>query len=429
MEHVIIGAGPAGVIAAETLRKAQPDAAITIIGDELETPYSRMALPYYLVNKISEEGMYLRKRRDHYRERNIQLRHSRASALDRGAKQLTLSDGGTVNYDKLLIATGAQPVAPPIAGIDDLPNVHTCWTVADGRAIAAKAQPNTHVVLLGAGFIGCIILEALVHRGVLLTVVEMDDRMVPRMMDHAAAAMLRQWCQSKGVTVQVSTRIEAIEANATGTLSLRSANGDTITADMVIQATGVKPRLDFLDGSGLAHGYGIRVNDQLRTNDPDIYAAGDVAEGKDFSTGGYAVQAIQPTAVEHGRIAGINMAAGAVRHPGSVNMNVLDTIGLISCSFGLWDGVDGGACAVLEDRRRYRYLNLQFQDDRLVGASSLGLTDHVGVIRGIIQSRMRLGVWAKRLQDNPTRLMEAYIARTQAIGGNANAFAQAALAH
>ena len=147
-----------------------------------------------------------------------------------------------------------------------------------------------------------------------------------------------------------------------------------------------------------------------------MYAAGDCAQGKDFSTGGYSVQAIQPTAVEHGKLAASNMVRGpAEGHRGQVNMNVLDTMGLISSSFGMWMGVDGGDDVERVDQDRYRYINLQFEEDRLVGASALGVTDHVGVIRGMIQSETRLGDWKKKLVDDPTRLMEAYLASTQAL--------------
>jgi len=100
-------------------------------------------------------------------------------------------------------------------------------------------------------------------------------------------------------------------------------------------------------------------------------------------------------------------------------MNVLDTMGLISSSFGLWMGVDGGDSTELHDAERFRYLNLQFQDDRLIGASSLGLTEHIGIIRGLIQTRLPLQDWKPRLMNDPTRLMEAYLASTQAIGYNA----------
>ena len=113
------------------------------------------------------------------------------------------------------------------------------------------------------------------------------------------------------------------------------------------------------------------------------------------------------------------MAGHDSRHQGSVNMNVLDTMGLISSSYGLWMGVDGGESAELNDPERYRYLCLQFEDDILVGAQSLGLTQHVGVLRGLIQTRLKLGKWKQHLLKDPTRIMEAYLANTQAIGHNA----------
>jgi NAD(P)H-nitrite reductase large subunit len=145
-----------------------------------------------------------------------------------------------------------------------------------------------------------------------------------------------------------------------------------------------------------------------------------VAQGKDFSTGGFNVQAIQPTAVEHGRIAARNMVQGHDHvHRGSVNMNVLDTLGLISSSFAMWMGVDGGDNAEVCDPNRFRYVNLQFKDDILVGASTLGLTEHVGVVRGLIESKVKLDGWKDKLKQDPTRLMEAYIASTQALGHNA----------
>ena len=179
MRHIIIGAGPSGVVAAETLRKADPAAEILLIGDEPEPPYSRMAIPYYLHNKVGEEGTYLRSP-SHYEEQNINYISQRVLFIDTDKKALSLADNSTLDYDKLLIATGSHPVSPPIEGID-LPKVHSCWTLEDARQIASLAKDNSNVVLMGAGFIGCIILESLVLRGVNLSVIEMGDRMVPRM--------------------------------------------------------------------------------------------------------------------------------------------------------------------------------------------------------------------------------------------------------
>ena len=279
--------------------------------------------------------------------------------------------------------------------------MHSCWTLEDGRNIAKNAAAGADVVLMGAGFIGCIILESLAERGVNLTVIEMEDRMVPRMMDQTAGNLIKQWCLDKGVNVLTSTRVEAIEQDGAARLSVQLDNGDRLGADVVISATGVRANTRFLDGSGIDTDFGVLVNDRLQSSHPDVYAAGDVCQGKDFSTAEYSVQAIQPTAADHGRIAAMNMSGRDTRHQGSVNMNVLDTMGLVSTSYGLWMGVDGGESVALVDAERYRYISLQFQEDVLVGAQALGLTNHVGVLRGLIQTKLKLGKWKEHLLQDP----------------------------
>lgn len=429
MHHIIIGAGPAGVIAAETLRKTDPQATVTLVGDEPEPPYSRMAIPYLLNASIAEEGTHLRHDPDHYRKLSIDVRQERVTAVDSVNRRLTLKGGDSLSYDRLLIATGSRPLSPPVTGID-LPGVHHCWTLADARQILKRATPHAKVVLIGAGFIGSIILEALAERGVDLTVVEMGDRMVPRMMDQTAGNLIKRWCEAKGVTVHTSTRVTAIEP-AKGPSGLQRLlhtvglgpqeapaqalrvildNGQELEAVLVISAAGVRPNIDFLKGSGVETELGVLVNRQLQSSVPEIYAAGDAAQGIDFSTGGHEVHAIQPTATEHGRIAALNMAGVPATFQGSFNMNVLDTLGLVATSFGLWMGVAGGDSVELSDPDRFRYLRLEFQDDVLVGANSLGLTQHVGVLRGLIQSKVPLGEWKDRLMRDPSRLMEAYLA-------------------
>lgn len=417
MQHVIIGAGPAGVIAAETLRKIDPSSSVKLIGDEPEPPYSRMALPYYLIERIGEEGTYLRKNNSHFKDKGIEVINDRVTRIDTNKKTVTTEKGNEISFDKLLIASGSHPVKPPIPGMD-LSGVHPCWTLEDGRNIAKKAKPGANVVLMGAGFIGCIILEALATSGANLTVIEMEDRMVPRMMNQTAGNLIKKWCQEKGVNVHTSTKVEEI-AQAGDKLKVKLDNGETLDADIVISATGVKSNIQFLEGSGIETNFGILVNEYMQTNHPDVYAAGDVCQGKDFSTGEYSVQAIQPTAADHGRIAAMNMAGKKLRHQGSVNMNVLDTLGLISSSYGLWMGVKGGDSVELNDPERYRYISLQFDNDVLVGAQALGLTEHVGVLRGLIQTKLPLGKWKDHLMKDPTRLMEAYLGATQSIGHNA----------
>jgi NADPH-dependent 2,4-dienoyl-CoA reductase/sulfur reductase-like enzyme len=407
MQHVIIGNGPAGVIAADTIRQADPNATITLLGDEPEPPYGRMAIPYYLEGKIDEAGTYLRRDPAHFDQQRIEIKNARVTAVDTSASELALDDGATLGFDHLLIATGARPNRPPIPGIDD-PRVQTCWTMADARAIAERASEGSEVVLLGAGFIGCIVLEALAKRGVKLTVVEMAERMVARMLDANAGGLLQEWCEQHGVSVRTGNSVTGIEGGDDA-LGVQLDDGSVLPAQLLILAAGVHSNIDFLDGSGIETDQGILVDEFLHTSKPGIYAAGDVAQGRDFSTGNRMVHAIQPVAADQGRCAAMNMAIHPTAYPGGLAMNVLDTLGLVSCSFGAWDGVDGGDSAEVLDRDRFRYLNLQFADDRLVGATGLGLTQHVGALRGLIQSRHRLGVWKTRLQNDPTRVMEALV--------------------
>ncbi len=412
MKHVIVGAGPAGVIAAETLRGLDADAEITLIGDEPEPPYSRMAIPYVLTGKIDEPGTYLRKEEGHFERLGIEIIQGRVEKLQPGSNELTV--GGKAfqpGYDRLLIATGSRPVKPPIPGLD-LAGIHHCWTLEDSRRIVELATAGTKVVLLGAGFIGCIILEALVERGVELTVVEMGDRMVPRMMNQVAGNMIRRWCENKGVTVHTGTRADGVEKAGDG-LKVLLSDGQAVDAGLVVVATGVAPNIEFLEGSGIETETGVLVNERLETSAAGVYAAGDVAEGFDFSTGARAVQAIQPTAADHARMAALNMAGADTPFPGSLGMNVLDTLGLVSTSFGLWDGVGGGERAERADEENFRYVSLEFDEDQLVGTITVGRTEHVGALRGLIQTGARLGSWKQRLMEDPNRIMEAYVATVQ----------------
>jgi NADPH-dependent 2,4-dienoyl-CoA reductase/sulfur reductase-like enzyme len=425
--HVILGAGPAGVIAAETIRKHAPDDHITLVGDEPEPPYSRMAIPYLLIGKVGESGTYLRHSARHFESLRIEGRRTRARGIDVKSRQVQLADGSTLPFDTLLIATGSQPVRPPIPGMN-LPGVHSCWTLADARAIAERAAEGSRVLLMGAGFIGCIVMDPLATRGVKLSIVEMGDRMVPRMMGPAAGGMIKRWCESKGVKVYTSTRVESIEpggsllqrvaakvglGDGAKALKVRLANGEQLEVDLVVSATGVRPNIGFLEHSGVKCLVGVLTDEHMQTSVPGIYAAGDCAEAFDKISGKTIVSAIQPNAAEQARVAGLNMAGQAAELKGVTQINVLDTLGLVSTSFGNWAGVPGGRHAELTDEKAWKHLSLQFDGDRLIGCNSIGWTEHVGVMRGLVEGGVCLGEWADKLAADPTLLMEAYLARAQ----------------
>jgi len=412
-QHVILGAGPAGVIAAETLRKHAPNDRITLVGDEDEPPYSRMAIPYLLIGNIDERGTHLRKSDDHFERLCIEVVRARAQSVNTHKREIQLDNGQTLSFDRLLIATGSRPVRPPIPGIDS-PQVHPCWTLEDARAIQRLAKPGARVLQMGAGFIGCIIMEALANRGVELSVVEMGDRMVPRMMGPVAGGMIRDWCESKGVKVYTGAKVEAIVPGESSSVTVRLSTGDKLEADLVISATGVKPNIEFLKDSTITCLQGVLTDERLQTNVEGIYAAGDCAEAFDKVSGTTIVSAIQPNAAEQARVAALNMLGQRAELKGVTQINVLDTLGLISSSFGQWQGVPGGEHVELTQDERH--LSLQFSGDVMVGCNSVGWTDHVGVMRGLVEGRVHLGEWKQRLMHDPTLLMEAYLACAQGQG-------------
>lgn len=406
MKYVLIGAGPAGVRAAETLRQQDPNGDITLVSGEPGEPYARMAIPYILTGRIDEGGAAQRKTAGHFTDLRINYLNRKALKVHAGENggSVDLDDGSTLPYDRLLVATGSSPALPPIAGTD-LPGVVTCWTLEDARLIAEKLQPGKRVVMLGAGFVAGVCMKSLVQSGVQLSVIAGRAGQILRtMMTPVGSTMLQRWLEAKGVEVITKGKVERIEAGPRLVMDTR-----TIDADLIILATGVRPNISFLEGTGAEIDQGIVVNEYMETTVPCIYSAGDVAQGRDFSTGEWVVHALQPTATEHGRIAALNMAGQHTPYRGSLSMNVLDTVGLVSHTFGLWQGKDGGEVVEKVDEANNLYTRLCFDGDYLIGAITIGHIRHVGAIRGLIQTRRALGKWKARLMENPQRIMEAFV--------------------
>ena len=406
MKYVLIGAGPAGVRAAETLRQQDPMGEITLISGEPGEPYARMAIPYILTGRIDEAGAAQRKTAGHFESLHVRYLNRKALKVHAGPTGGTvdLDDGSSLEYDRLMVATGSSPALPPIAGTD-LPGVVTCWTLEDARLIAEKLKPGNRVVMLGAGFVAGVCMKSLVQSGVQLSVIAGRAGQILRsMMTPVGSAMLQRWLENKGVEVINTGKVERIEAGPRLVMDSR-----TIDADLIILATGVRPNISFLEGTGAEIDQGIVVNEFMETSVPCIYSAGDVAQGRDFSTGEWVVHALQPTATEHGRVAALNMAGKRTAYRGSLSMNVLDTVGLISHTFGLWQGCEGGEIVEKVDQDNFLYTRLCFDGELLIGAITIGRTQHIGAIRGLIQTRRKLGKWKKRLMENPQLMMEAFV--------------------
>jgi NAD(P)H-nitrite reductase large subunit len=410
--HIIVGGGTAGMNAVTTIREIDHGASEVVLVSA-ERPYSRMVLPYYLARDIAESHVFTANP-----SRLAQLKVTShlgryATSLDTKAKALTLDNGTVIDYDDLLIATGSSAVRAPVPGADG-PGVHSFWTLDQARDVLKGISAGTEVVMVGAGFIAFTILNSILKLGAKLSIVEIAPQILPRMIDRTGAEIVEAWLKRHGVEVRTGAHLQAID-DAGSRKRLRFQESEDLPADLVIMATGIRSNLDWLGGSGVEVNRGVLVDDHLRSSVPNVYAAGDVAEGRDFVTGERAVHAIEPTAMEHGRIVGANMAGQPLAYRGSLLMNIVDVAHLEIASFGAWESeTDDVSSALKSDRPAYR--KLLWQGDRLIGAIILGVstdlwtTNDVGMLKGLVQSGSGLGAWKELLHRNPFDIKKAFLA-------------------
>lgn len=415
--HLIVGAGPAGLHAIETLRSLDPRAEIDLVCDE--PPYARMVLPYYLYGKI-ESAALMTGDAAWFEERRVATHlGARVTSVDPDARRVTLTSGSQLGYDRLLLATGSRAATPPIAGLDG-PGIVPLWTL--DHAEAFLAGPRGHTVIVGAGFIAFTVLDAIAQRSERVSFVELEAQVLPHMLDAASAALMKQHLEDRGVEVRTGARLERIESRE-GRRRLQLAQGESLLCDAVIVAAGVSPNVEFLAGSGIelgaGPGAGILVDDRLQTSAEGAYAAGDVAQAADLQTGELRVHAVQPTAVDHGRVAAANMAGVDARYAGSLVMNILSAQGLEACSFGDWRGA-GRESTVVSNPRDRIYRKYVWEADALAGGILLGPSaavssgNDVGMLKGLIQTGVALGPWRTYLEENPLDLRRVYVASAAA---------------
>ena len=277
---VIVGGGAAGFAAVEMLRRDGYQDGIVMVSDDAAAPVDRPNLSKdYLAGNAPEDWVPLRAD-DFYREQHIDLRLStRAGAIDVAAREVVLENGGRIAYDRLLLATGAEPVRLPLPGMD-LPHVHTLRTLADCRAIIAQAASARRAVVLGASFIGLEVAASLRARNIEVHVVAPEKRPMERILGAAMGDFVRKLHGEHGVIFHLEDTATAIEAR-----QVRLKSGGALEADLVVVGVGVRPRLALAEKAGLALDRGVTVNEYLETSAPDIFAAGDIARWPDPRSG------------------------------------------------------------------------------------------------------------------------------------------------
>jgi nitrite reductase (NADH) large subunit len=273
---VIVGAGIAGLSAAEAIRQSDPSAEITLVSGEPRLPYFRMNLTRYLAGEVNREQMDLHPQA-WYRENHIDLQLiSPIVEVHPEQKRVRLSDGREFPYDTLLLTNGAHPFVPPITGAQ-IPGVQTLRTVEDADAIlTAVAQPS-NVICIGGGLLGLEVAGAISRHGANVTVVESLAWLLPRQLDEPASHILQAKIEAMGIHVIVGARTKAFVGDG-HVRSVQLEDGRELPADLVVISAGVTPNLDLARQAGLSVNRGVIVDEHMRTSNPDIYAAGDNAE-------------------------------------------------------------------------------------------------------------------------------------------------------
>lgn len=365
---VIVGAGIAGLAAAEAVRQALPSAQITLVGRESHLPYYRLNLTRYVAGEIGREDLPIHPQ-DWYDKQNIRLRlGAEASAVDLDARRVTCSGGSSptvLPYNKLLLAAGAHAFVPPFPGADR-PGVTTLRTVDDAQRIVDSCRSGTQCVCIGGGVLGVETAAGLARRGADVTLLEGHAWLMPRQLDQTAAELLAERIAGLGVTLRTNARTQEIlgdpEARA-----VQLEDGQRIAAELVVIATGIRSNTHLARAAGLEVHRAVVVNNSLATSHPDVFAAGDAAEHRGVTYGLWAPAQYQ------GNIAGMNLAGQGVEFGGIPRATTLKVVGLDVFSVGQF-ALDDASFGAVRQRADGRYRLFVHRDGRLVGAILAGDT-------------------------------------------------------
>lgn len=389
---LIIGAGPAGVSAVEALREHDRQSAVVMLSAEPYPPYSPPAMVDHF---LTGSDAHLWREADWPERMGVDYRlGATVVAVEPQAHRVQMADGQMLGYDRLVIATGGR-LYTPLEGAD-LPAIYNFKSLSAAEALIGRVKSGEArtALIVGAGFIGMEIALLLRELGVQVTQIEMLDQVMPAMLDAHTAAFALELMRQRGVDVHLNTKGRRFVGNGRAT-GVELESGEILSADILIAATGVRPNLDFLAGSGIPHRWGVTVDDHLRTSAADVYAAGDVIEATDRITGEAYVHAIFPNATEQGRVVGFNLAGIETVYEGAERMNSLKHLGLPILAAGMKQGDE-----VLRGRVDGGWRTVYLQDGRVVGYQLIGDIAASGALRALL----RRGEDVRRLKD---RLLEA----------------------
>jgi NAD(P)H-nitrite reductase large subunit len=402
-KYVIIGGSVGGIGAVEAIRDVDPKGTLTVISDEKVPHYSRPMISEYVSREATLDTMKYRGD-EFWKENKVQTLTGRtATKIDFKKKQVLLDGGDKIDYEKLLIATGGKPFVPKMEG-GDKEGVFTFTELSSAEQIESTLELSKSAVVIGGGLIGVSASEALVKRGIKVTLVELKDSILNLILDKVASDMAEKVLTKAGVTVitgQTVQRILGQKNNEAVVGGVMMTDGTEIPCDLVVVAIGVIPRTDIVKETNLKLNRGIVVDRSMRTSIPDVYACGDVAEAHDFLIDGNRLLPLWPLAHLGGQVAGYNMAGKKAEYEGGTVMSSLKYFELPVIAVGNVNLEDTRDIEVLVELKPEKtvYKKILLKDNKIVGFIFLGEIDKAGIFFQLLKNNVDVSTIKDSLLD------------------------------
>ena len=405
-KYVILGASAAGIGAVEAIREADPVGTLTVITDEACSHYSRPTISDFVSGKADLKKVDCRNE-DFWKENNVEaILGKKATAINFDEKIVQLEGGEKIPYEKLLIATGGKPFVPKMEG-SDKDGVFTFTTLKDAQILATKISSINakSAVVIGAGLIGISVTEALVKRGLKVTMVELQDKILSLLLDPKGSDIVEMVVRKAGVNIITGQSVQKIigkpdNDSAVGGVIL--TKGDQVPCDIVVVAIGVVPRVELVAGTAVKTNRGIVVDSMMQTSVPDVYASGDVAEAYDFVLNQNRLLPLWPLAVLEGQVAGCNMAGKKSTYAGGTNMSSLKYFGIPVVSVGLANPKDDPTLEVLvkSDPERNVYKKLVLKNNVIIGMTLVNSVERAGILFYLMKNAVNVKKLKQQLLED-----------------------------
>ena len=379
--YLIIGNGIAAAGCIEGIRERDAEGKITVVSKENHPVYCRPLISYYLEGKTDLKKMMYR-RESFYRDMKCEVIYGKSVVkLDEKEHTAHLSDGSKISYTKACLATGSVPFLPPMRGIEKVKNKFSFMTVDDMLAIEKAVSEKSRVLIVGAGLIGLKCAEGLADRVADITVCDLADRILSSILDEECAAPVMKHMEKHGTEFMLGDTVEEFDENRA---TMKS--GRTVEFDVLVTAVGVRADTVLMRDTEAKIGRGVTVDNKMKTDAEDIYAAGDCTESTDISSGQKKVMALLPSAYMQGKCAGINMAGGSETLENEIPMNSIGFFGMHIMTAGTYfTVVEGGKTVTLRYENGIRKFYLK--DGFLRGFIFVGKTERAGIFTALIRNR------------------------------------------